>query len=218
MRRVLLLILMISTGYVFGQNHLVGIKSGINVTNVHSNYMSEQQFRPGFVGGITYEYQLSKKFNIGLDLIYAQTGYRYDMVYSDEFGNIIGEGVTSDYNNNYLSIPLKAGFSIGDSFYGFVNLGFVPSLLINAKITVPTIDNLEGETFNNTESQAKFGLASIIELGAGYKFNGKYVLCTSFGYQYSFTTMAKSGIKRNIINRLYGMTFSIGVKYNLRNK
>lgn len=99
MKKVLLLILVISTGYVFGQNHLVGI---------------------------TYEYQLSKKFNIGLDLIYAQSGFKYDVVYSDEFGNSIGEGVTSDFNNNYLSIPIKAGFSTGNSFYGFINLGLIP--------------------------------------------------------------------------------------------
>lgn len=82
----------------------------------------------------------------------------------------------------------------------------------------PTIENLEGETFNVTESQAKFGLASIIELGAGYKFEGNYVLFTSIGYQYSFTRMIKSGIYEDNKNRLYGIAFSIGVKYNLRNK
>jgi len=85
---------------------------------------------------------------------------------------------------------------------------------LNAQIVVKRLL----KAFKVTESQSIFGLASIIELGAGYNIKGGYVLYTIIGCQYSFTTMAKSVTNENNKNRLYGMTFSIGVKYNLRNK
>ena len=77
MRKIITLLIVLFTVPVFGQNHFIGMKGGINYANVISdNFLIDNDYRNGFIGGLTYEYEFKKKFHFGLDLVYAQKDLR----------------------------------------------------------------------------------------------------------------------------------------------
>lgn len=208
----------ISTIPVFGQNHLIGLKGGINWTNVNSsNFISNNDNRTGFNGGLTYEYRFNNHFNLGIDFLYFQKGFTNDIIFTDENGIPTGEKATSVFNYDYLSFPVKGGFFIGDKISGFVNLGLVPSILINAKTTEPEIVGFVNEkTTDVTDRVTKFDFGGLIEIGGSYKFGDKFLIFTSFAYQQSFTTITNTDYFSDSKIKHYGMTMSIGLKYILK--
>jgi len=211
-KNIILFILTISTLKVAGQNHFLGVKGGANSTNItSSNFFSQNDSRTGLTVGLTYECLINKHFSIGADLIYNQRGFT-TITTSDRFGNLH----TSTLNYDYVSLPIKTGFNIGTKFYGFTNIGVIPSLLVDAKTTTPTFDTdgwLAGkETFDVTNRVSKFDFAGLVEIGGGYKFNGRYWLYTSFSYQHSFTTITNSDYFSNSKIRHNGMNLTIGLK------
>jgi hypothetical protein len=217
MKNLLLIILTISTLKVVGQNHLIGVKGGVNSTNItSSNYLSQSDSRTGLTAGLTYEFLFKKHFSIGADLIYNQRGFTNDRVFTDNLGNPTGEKYTTTFNYDYVSLPIKTGFNIGTKLYGFTNIGVIPSLLVDAKTTTPTFDTdakfTGNETFDVTNRVSKFDFAGLVEIGGGYKLNGRYWLFTSFSYQYSFTTITNSDYFANSKIRHNGMNLTIGLK------
>lgn len=217
MKKLATVLIILFTIPVFGQNHLIGMKGGISWTNVISdNYFSDNDYRNGFAGGLTYEYEFNKKYHIGADLLYAQKGFANDILFVDENGNPLGEKSTSDFNYNYLSLPIKGGFSIGNNLVGFLNIGVVPSLLIKAETITPTFENIDGETFDVTDKVTEFDFGAMAEIGASYKLKEQFLLFTSFAYQHSFTSIANENYFADGKVNHHGMTWSIGLKYALK--
>jgi len=217
MKQIFLIILTITTFKVAGQNHLFGVKGGVNWTNITtSNFVNQHDFRTGISAGLTYEYLFKKYFSVGADLIYNQRGYTNDIVFTDNLGNPTGEKYTINFNYDYVSLPIKTGFNIGNKFYGFTNIGVIPSLLVDAKTVTPTFNTVGkvtgNETFDVTSRVTKFDFAGLAEIGGGYKFKNRYWLFTSFAYQYSFTTFTNSEYFSNSKIRHNGMTLTIGLK------
>lgn len=201
-----------------GQNHFIGLKSGINWTNVNStNFINNNENRAGFNGGLTYEYLLNKKFSVGIDFLYYQKGFTNDIVFTDELGNPTGEGANSEFNYNYLSLPLKGGFVIREKISGFANLGIIPSVLIDSETIMTAIDGFAEETTNNvTDKVTKFDLGGLVEIGANYKLLTDFLISASIGYQHSFTSITNDNYFSNAEARHYGAVLSIGLKYSLK--
>ena len=219
MKNIILIILTVTTLKSVGQNNFLGIIGGANLTNATSVNFLTTTNKTGFCGGLTYEYLLKKHFSFGADIIYNQRGFNNDIVFTDKTGNPTGITSTNQFNYDYISIPLKVGYNIGNKFYGFANIGVSPSFLIDAKTKFPTIDidgNVNGsETLNVTNNVTKFDLAGLVEIGGGYKFKDRYWLFTSFAYQQSFTTITNSDYFTNSTIKHYGLTFSVGLKYSV---
>lgn len=212
MRSILIVLIITFSTPVFGQSHFVGFRGGANWTKVNSsNLANNADYRNGFSGGLTYEYLLNKRIKLGIDLLYAQKGFTNDIIFTDVNGLPTGERATTAFNYDYLSLPIKGGFVFGEKVSGFVNLGLVPSLLLGAKVIEPAIDGImEEKTHNMTGVTSTFDLGGMVEIGAAYKFQEKYILFTAFDFQHSFTTI-------NGFNGWhYGMTFSLGLKYALK--
>jgi hypothetical protein len=217
MKNIFLFILTISTLKVAGQNHLIGLKGGVNSTNItSSNFLSQNNSRTGLTAGLTYEFLIKKHFSIGADLIYNQRGFTNDIIFTNNLGNPTGEKYTTKFNYDYVSLPIKTGFKIGNKIFGFTNIGVIPSLLVDAKTISPTfntVGNVTGsETFDVTSRVTKFDFAGLAEIGGGYKFKDRYWLFTSFAYQYSFTTITNSEYFAISKIRHNGMTLTIGLK------
>jgi len=217
MKNILLIILTIATLNVAGQNHFIGLKGGVNSTNItSSNFLSQTESRTGLTAGLTYEYLFKKHFSVGADLIYNQRGFTNDIVFTDNSGNPTGEKYTTTFNYDYVSLPIKTGFNFGTKFYGYTNIGVIPSLLVDAKTTTPTFDTdgklIGNETFDVTNRVSKFDFAGLVEIGGGYKFKGRYWLFTSFSYQHSFTTITNSVYFANSKVTHNGMALTIGLK------
>jgi hypothetical protein len=210
MKNLFLIILTLITFKVTGQNNLLGVKVGSNCTNINSsNFSSQNNTKTGLSAGLTFEFLIQKHFSLGMDLIYNQLGFSDDILFTDNQGNITGEKNTTTFNYDYVSVPIKSGFTIGNKLYGFTNIGIVPSILINASTT------MLNEKHDVTNRVSKFDFAGLVEIGGGYKFSGRYWLFTSFSYQQSFTTITNSNYFANRKITHYGMTFNLGLKYAL---
>lgn len=218
MRKILIVIISLSSLPVFGQNHFVGLKNGINWANVNSsNFLNDNDNRRGYTGGLTYQYSLNEKFNLGLDLLYSQRGFTNDIVFTNEFGTPTGERATVNFDYDYLAIPLKGGIVIGDTFSGFANLGIVPSILLDATTTTPAIEGFqERTTINITDRVNKFDLAGLAEIGANYPINSNFLLSASLGYQHSFTSITNDNYFSGSEIRHYEIVLSFGIKYALK--
>ncbi|NJO90180.1 MAG: PorT family protein [Chloroflexia bacterium] len=216
MKKLLSVLILLSTTSAFGQNHLIGIKSGISLTNVSADdFFDGDDYRAGFTGGLTYEYEFSKKFHFGVDLLYAQKGFKSDVTFTDAIGSVVKDKESIKFNYNYLSLPVKGGFSMGNRLAAFLNLGLVPSLLADAKTITPTIGTVEEETYNISDRVTRFDFGGLVEIGGNYQLNDKLAMLASFAYQQSFTTITNKDYFNNSKARHFGMTLSIGLKYAL---
>ena len=215
MRNLITLLTVLFTIPVFGQNNYIGLKGGLNWFNINSDDFSNNKPRNGFMGGLTYEHEFESKFHIGLDLLYAQKGFKDELTLTDEEGNLTGEEASTAFNYNYLSVPIKGGFSIGNNLTGFLNLGVVPAFLMKATITTPGVGGSDEETIDVTEDATSFDFGGLIEIGGGYKFNEQLQVFTSFSYQHSFTDFTNDDHLSYADARHHGMNISLGVKYVL---
>jgi len=217
MKTILIIILALTTLKGAAQNHLIGVKSGANRTNVISDFSDQTDHRLGVSGGITYEYFLNKRFSIGADLIYNQRGFTSDLVIPT------GEKSTLKYNYNYLSVPVKAGYNNGtNKIFDFVKVGLIPSLLVDAKTINPTFDTngrITGmQTFDVTNIVSKYDLAGLVEIGGDYKIVDRLWIITSFMYQHSLTTITNSQYFANSKIRHNEISLNIGLQWELKNE
>jgi len=217
MRTISLLFLTITTITVSGQNHLLGVKGGVNWANIaadkSSNIRSDYSYKAGLAIGLTYDFLFKKHFSTGADINYNQRGGKMDGSYIDNFGRIIRGSTTLKFD--YLTIPLKAGFNYGKTIYGFADIALTPSILFDAKSVTYTGVNYSGteQTYDITSMVKKFDIGGLVEIGGGYKFKDRYWLYSSFSYQHSFTNNSVISINSEIIKlKHYGMTLNLGLK------
>jgi len=206
---------------ILGQKQYLGLKGGKAWTNYYSDGSSgEFDYQTGFSGGLTYEHEFKNNFHLEVDLLYAQKRFIHDgftLISGDTDPN--GFTVTHfDYylESEYLSLPIKGGYSIGNKFQGFLNLGFVQSVLINARTT--TIKSGEyGSSSNRTDQTNRIDLSGIAEIGASYTIKEQFKLFTTFAYQQSFNPITDVYFEDPNAKH-FGMILSFGVKYGIGEK
>ena len=113
---------------------------------------------------------------------------------------------------DYLAIPIKGGYIIGNKISGFANIGLVPAFLLNAIAEVPD----ELEIIDITDLPPKFDLAVLIEIGGNVKISERFFVTASFTYQHSLTTISNSDHFENSNFKHHGMILSYGIKYALK--
>lgn len=218
MKKILLGLFIFITVTVSGQNHLVGVKTGCNWSNTVNSNFGKTNFKPGFSGGLTYDYLFKSYFSTGADILFENRGFKDMVIFTDQNGSPLAE-TTFKYNYNYISIPLKIGFHYGKKFYGFANLAVLPSLLINSNVISPVVDIHgrvgEDQKINVTKSVSKFNIGALAEIGGGYKFKERYWLFLSFQYQHHFLSVTNSGYFRFSKIYPYAMVLNLGFQYAL---
>ena len=210
------------------QTHLLGVKGGFTSTSaledLHVGELTER--RKGVTAGITYEYITKGGFSLLADLLYSQRGYRNDYaIFTQTFstsGPTYGEPIyVRAYNllttYSYLTLPLRMGFNTGNTFYGSVNAGLVPALLLHSQ--EPYFARASNGpvtaqgTADVTAQKKRFDIAIIAEIGGGYKFqNGSRVFATVSVQQSAYDVNKELGsgygpIKHN------GVAFMLGFKW-----
>ncbi len=151
-------------------------------------------------------------------LIYQPRGFK------DNFDAPNGEKATFKYNYNYVSVPVKIGFAnvnIENNTMGFVKVGLIPALLVNAKATIPVsvfdTANVTGtQTIDFTDVVSKFDLAGVIEAGGGSKVTDRLWLTVSVMYQHSLTSITKAEFAGDGKTRHNGITLQAGLKWAMK--
>lgn len=205
-RYTLLLIFLCSAANIISQTHSLGVQGGINFSDKvsGSNFGIISGFtgiKMGFIGGLKYEMILSDRHSIGADILYNPQGY-------DITGkNFDDQYISMEYNYNYLSIPIKYGYIVGQKVKFTPKIGLQPSILLSAKRFGPIFNEngtMIGNETTDIENLSKINLGVILEFELGVVFDeieffgllsNQYLISTNSGY--------------------YSLSFSFGLKYRL---
>lgn len=200
---------------VIAQKQFIGLKGGPSWTNTFAEDFSvNNDSRIGFTGGLTYEYKFLNNFNLELDFLYAQKGFKNEVVFTDNLGQPTGVVLTSHFDYDYLSLPIKGSFTFGEKLDGFVNIGIVPSFLMKATNRTPgfIIGGLS-ESYEVTDNVNRFDFGGIAEIGGSYTIKEQFKLFLMFAYQQSFTSITNENYFSYAEIRHFGMIVSFGFKY-----
>jgi hypothetical protein len=102
----------------------VGIKAGLNASNLYINDVNDENARFGFHGGLYGQILSSEAFAIQPELLFSTKGSQAD------YGGIINSTVR--FNLNYLDLPVLATFKLGPS--AEIHVGPYFSYLLSANI------------------------------------------------------------------------------------
>lgn len=219
MRNIIIFLFISISSAALGQKHLLGIQGGLNFTNFTSKEsFGNTEMRTGFIGGFTYDFKLANKYRIGVDVLYAQQGVSDNFIFTDDNGVFLGEEETG-MNYDYLSIPIKFGYELGNKIRLIPKIGIVPAIAIKAGITVPTFDGngmVTGkETIDHKDYVSKFDFGGIVELGLETDLSKNIIFCSNINYKHSLTTFSNSDYFDGQDMRHYGFSITVGIKYRL---
>lgn len=216
MRCLITVSIMLIPLLMLGQKQYIGLKGGKGWTNYYSDGRAgEFDYQTVFNGGLTYEYEFKNNFHLEVDLLYAQKSFiidGYTIISGDTDPNGFSITHFDDYfESEYISIPFKVGYSVGNRLQSFFNLGVVPSVLIRARNT--TIKSGEyGSPSNRTDQTNRIDIGGIAEIGVSYTIKEQFKLFTSFAYQQSFNPITDVYFEDPNAKH-FGMILSFGVKY-----
>ncbi|MDL2308266.1 PorT family protein [Bacteroidales bacterium OttesenSCG-928-B11] len=215
MKKLLIVSVLLISLTANAQTHQIGIKSGINFSSVLMKPdFDGNKFKCGYMGGITYNYQFANGFGVGADLLYSRKGYKQELFLTDVLGDIIGD-LAYFYHYDYLSIPLKASYQLGNKLFCNFSIGIVPSIAVGRSFE----SNPATPTLYHNPSLKAFDLGALVEIAGGYTFKEKYTLYAAFAYDQSIinndpTITQYPGMmllkKWNCV-----MNIALGFKYNI---
>jgi len=211
----LVILFMLVSVAVFGQNHIIGLRSGIGLTNVKSDISHTQSLISANLG-MTYNYRMADKWNLGIGLHYNRKGFNSDynklIFNTNSIGNVIGSKDPVDLKAYYLSIPISIGVQGTQTIAGFCNLAIAPSFLIDAKETDVTQNYI---TIDVSDKVTKFDFVGLLEIGTLYQPESSMEISLSLSYQQGFKKVTNSDyyIQSNVYH--YGFLLSIGIKYDI---
>lgn len=159
----------------------VGIKGGLNVSNLYVKDVNDNNARFGFNGGLYGQILSSEAFAIQPELLYSTKGSQA------EYGGLINSTVR--FNLNYLDLPVLAVFKLGPS--AEIHAGVYGSYLLNANI------HYSGNFGTNTDQISRNSLKT-------YDWGWVGGLGLNFGavqigarYNYGMVPIANSDAARN---------------------
>jgi len=212
MKTLATFLLVLWSTHAICQEHTIQIFGGISLADVASqNWIVSDEGRTGSLWGLGYQLKLND-YQIGTDLMYIKKGYKVYQLYLDLNGN--PEPIRAKHYFDYISIPIKGGFTLGQDLSVFANIGLVPAFLIKAKnIVSPYYGMTNGDVRDMKESLKSFDFSGILEIGANYNFSYHYTVFTSLAYQRSFTSLTTEYYFYNSKIWHHGLNISVGVKY-----
>lgn len=218
-KKTILVLILVYSSFLNGQNYSIGLKTGINRMNFKSeNNFINHDYNTRIGGGFTYQYNFINKVHLGLEILYDPKGVKSVWKRTITDGNTGETFVIAQkpgyYNFEYISLPIKTGYSIGDKYTCFFNIGIAPSFLIKAEETIPNFYN-DNELLKKdyTDVVNKFDIYGFLEVGLNYKMKKTYNLFTALSYEQSFTTISNSNYFPDENIRHYGFNLSFGINY-----
>ncbi len=177
----------------------MGVKGGLNVSNLFIDDVSDENARYGFNVGLYGQVLSSETAALQLELLYSTKGSRafYDGTFEQEV----------KYNLNYLDLPVMAVIKLGQS--AEIHLGGYASYLLNANISY------NGDFANGTDEIDKDNLKSYdlgLLGGIGFNFGPVQV---GARYNYGLVKIADSDAARTAIGDSKNSVAQLYMSFNL---
>ena len=232
------ILLLIFCNSLFAQKFSVGIKDGINWSNIKGRcdfiYFENTQIKKevGQNFGLIINYRINNFLFLQSEFNYEEKGFEFKNV-------LIGGGYSGNYELKYLTVPLIANFEFGRSVRYFSYTGFYFSILISAdnqtigtSTSTPELVKYDHsydakDQFNKNEIGAVIGLGIKIPLcdkvklmiGGRYNFGlSKSAKNTEHGYNPQQWTSETLNNFQNIYNRSLSVNFGIIYNFKKQNK
>ncbi len=177
----------------------VGIKGGLNASNLYIKDVNDENARFGFNAGLYGQILSSEAFAIQPELLYSTKGSQAD------YGGIVNS--TIRYNLNYLDLPILAVFKLGPS--AEIHAGPYFSYLLSANI------DYSGTIGSGTEQINRDNLKS-------YDWGWSGGLGLNFGpiqvgarYNYGMVKIADSNSARSILGNSKNSVAQLYIALNL---
>lgn len=175
----------------YAQNKIeLGIKGGVNFSNMTSDSFAENDNKTGFHIGVLAEIPFGNKFSVQPELLYSSQGTKAKLIM---YG---GGPMPSEYSLDYIQIPVLAKIYIIQNLS--VEIGPTFSFLVN--------DNEKTNSIKNTDIGNIFEFGGAI--GASYKI--KFGLFGSLRYVHGFTVALD---RENHIEDAKNRGFQLGLGY-----
>lgn len=172
MKKVIVVVLVLFSITSFGQkNKKLDVEFGVNI-GYNAFYVGTSDGNSdsgsGVNVGLAADYFFSDRWSIKGKLIYDQKGW------DNGFYNNLdtGDTFTTDYNLNYLTIPVMANWHFGRKRNWYLNFGPYAGFLMGATETANSL-NVK-EAFNSTDFGISFGIGVKIPVSDKLKISLEY--------------------------------------------
>lgn len=159
------------------QVHRIGFVGGARTSNVFNSFEGINTYaQPGWLGGITYEYEFANKLNFSSDLILYKAGFLLRQDFIDELGDL-RPNQEIPFKYNYVGIPLRIGYSKGEKFMVTTKVGLCPAMVLFAKYITPggVVNGKQQAVYHSSfQPQIKqFDISTMLEIGGGVNMGNR---------------------------------------------
>lgn len=193
----------------FGQNSKgdieLGVNSGINFSSVGNNE-GNSDVSTAFNLSASADYFFSSRWSLKSKLIYDKKGWDNGFVENSSFDPSLQDSYKTNFNLNYLTIPVLASWHFGGKRNWYLHFGPYAGVLLNAKET--TFDTKLTKVFNTMDFGASLGVGVKIPLSEKLKLSLEY------DEQVGFLDIFKENSGSSITNSR--TSFNIGLNFMLK--
>lgn len=163
----------------------IGIKGGLNLYSINSNYNSESKLKAGFNVGLLGHIHIKSHFAIQPELVFSTQGYRYNL----------SSGGKESLNLNYINVPVlfQYMFNNGLRLQAGPQLGIL--VWAHSKNNNNSIDTKDN--FNTLDLSLAVGV-SYVHPPSGFGVDARYNFGVSNINKYGTVKSNNSGLQLGI--------------------
>lgn len=168
MKRIILTAFLLSLISVTAHAQYVGIKGGLNLSNLNIDEVNDENMRAGYHFGAYFNLPISDGFAIQPEVLYSTKGAEAEY-------DIVGIDGTAKLKLDYIDIPILAVFRFGDALE--LHAGPYFGFLANSKYEIDgdfdDASDLDSDNFKGLDYGLAAGLAvnlSALQIGARYNY------------------------------------------------
>jgi len=140
----------------------IGIKAGLNLSNLYSTKVDDNNMRVGFNGGLVARTMTDSPIGLQVELLYSTKGNR--TTYQGFFGLVDQE---VQFNLNYLELPVLVAFRFADNAVELQAGGYAAYLLSSDVTTDGDLGSGNNTIDSDKLNAMDFGVAAGLAFNAG---------------------------------------------------
>lgn len=182
--------------------------NGLDSRNAeHPNTYSEKNLSFIPIGGITTQYNLTKKLSIKAKLLYHTKG--------ELIKNPLNTQIDYHSKLNYLTVPILTQFNIRQKrWVFFCNTGFYLGYLTGGS----NLYNYNNTPSTLTDDFNKFDFGLVLGAGTSFKINNRIALFFETSFDYGLKNISNTKLMNDDVFLTQAITGAIGVTYNFPTK
>lgn len=202
--------------FVNAQLFTVGIRGGLNVSNVKYNVVVDTinaqvnvDSYNSFLAGIALNFESKKKFIYGVEVNLMNKGFKNRVTYASST-NQIATSYPEDRNIKAVSIPCSFGKKFGGKVFIGLNVGLAPTFIYKGEsdsaYSISGTTNISVATKDIKEDLNTFSLEGFGTIFLGVKLFDRFMIQGDLRYQQAFNDLYKDD---EIQDKYFGKTSSI---------